>query len=212
MPKLKLIYFDLDVGRGEPARLAMVVGGVPFEDYRFPFSEWPSLRDSTPFRAVPVLEIDGAPLSQSNAILRYVGKLGGLYPEDPLQAAYCDEVMDAVEDAMHQMAPSFGLKGEELKAAREKLVAGPLPFFIERVGALLARGSNGYFADGRLTIADLKAFAWVKHLKSGLLDHVPADLVAQTAPGLSDHCEKVRSEPSISEYYEQRNREQAKQS
>lgn len=192
MPELKLIYFDIDGGRGEPVRLALRLGGIAFEDFRFPFSEWPALRESTPFRAVPVLEVDGVPLSQSNAILRYAGVLAGLYPKDPWQAARCDEVLDAVEDAMHEMVPTFRMQGEEQKAAREKLVAGPLPFYLERVGVLLERGGGDYFVENRLTIADLKVFAWTKHLKAGVLDHVPADLVARSCPALDQHCERIR--------------------
>lgn len=38
-----------------------------------------------------------------------------------------------------------------------------------------------YFADNRLTVADLKFFADVSALKSGRLDHVPADLVEKVA-------------------------------
>ena len=30
MPKLKLTYFDFHGGRGEPARLALSIGGIPF--------------------------------------------------------------------------------------------------------------------------------------------------------------------------------------
>ena len=30
MPKLKLTYFDFHGGRGEPARLALSMGGIPF--------------------------------------------------------------------------------------------------------------------------------------------------------------------------------------
>jgi glutathione S-transferase len=34
MAKLKLTYFDFDGGRGEPARLALHIGGIAFEDQR----------------------------------------------------------------------------------------------------------------------------------------------------------------------------------
>lgn len=34
MPKIVLTYFDFDGGRGEPARLALRIGGVEFEDRR----------------------------------------------------------------------------------------------------------------------------------------------------------------------------------
>lgn len=198
MPKLKLIYFDMDGGRGEPVRMALRHGGIDFEDYRFPFSEWPSLRESMPFRAVPVLEVDGVALSQSNTILRYVGNLAGLYPKDPWAAARCDEVLDAVEDCLHAMSPTFRLQGEEQKIAREALVAGPLPFYLERVEALLTRGGGEFFVEDRLTIADMKVFAWTKHLKAGVLDHVPTDIVGKHAPALDRHCERVRSEGCVS--------------
>ena len=39
MPKLKLTYFDFHGGRGEPARLALSMGGIPFEDDRVPPSD-----------------------------------------------------------------------------------------------------------------------------------------------------------------------------
>ena len=57
-------------------------------------------------------------------MLRYVGKMAGLYPEDQRQALYCDEAMGAVEDLLHQSVGSFGLEGDELKEAREKLTDG----------------------------------------------------------------------------------------
>ena len=31
MPKLKLTYFDFHGGRGEPPRLALSIGGIPFD-------------------------------------------------------------------------------------------------------------------------------------------------------------------------------------
>lgn len=38
-------------------------------------------------------------MDQSNAIMRYVGKLGGLYPSDPVEALEVDLVIDTVEEA-----------------------------------------------------------------------------------------------------------------
>jgi hypothetical protein len=32
MPKLALTYFDFDGGRSEPARLALAIASLPFED------------------------------------------------------------------------------------------------------------------------------------------------------------------------------------
>ena len=70
MPKLKLTYFDFHGGRGEPARLALAIAGIPFEDDRVPGSDWPRRKPSTPFGSLPVLEVDGAIVTQSNGINR----------------------------------------------------------------------------------------------------------------------------------------------
>jgi len=43
MSKLKLTYFDFHGGRGEPARLALSIGEIPFEDDRVPPAEWEGL-------------------------------------------------------------------------------------------------------------------------------------------------------------------------
>src|ERR1043166_7304225 len=86
MPKLKLIYFDFHGGRGEPARLALSMRGIPFDDDRVSPSDWERRKPNTPFGALPVLEVDGQTLAQSNAINRYVGKLTDLYPTDAWQA------------------------------------------------------------------------------------------------------------------------------
>ncbi|MCK7494029.1 MAG: glutathione S-transferase N-terminal domain-containing protein [Comamonadaceae bacterium] len=93
MHKLKLTYFDFSGGRAEPARLAMHIGEIPFEDYRFAPSDFSEVRKTTPLNKVPTLHVNGVQVTQSDAITRYVGKLAGLYPEDDFQALLCDEVM-----------------------------------------------------------------------------------------------------------------------
>jgi len=98
--KIKLSYFDFDGGRGEPARLAMRRAGIAFEDHRIPLTEWPTAKADFPYQQIPVMEVDGKVLSQSNAINRLVGKMADLYPQDNWQAAVCDEVMETVEDAI----------------------------------------------------------------------------------------------------------------
>jgi glutathione S-transferase len=199
----KLTYFDIDGGRAEPIRIAFHAAGIDFEDDRLSFPEFMQMRGDTRFNSVPVLEIDGAAVTQSSALSRYVGKMAGLYPTDDLQALYCDEALEAIEDILHYLVPTFGLEGEELKTAREKLVDGWLSVYVKGLGELLARGGN-YFADNRLTVADLKVFVLVRWLRSGSLDHIPADLVERLAPGLVAHQERVESDPVVTAYYASR--------
>ncbi len=204
MPKFELSYFDFHGGRGEPARLALFIGGIDFDDDRIPLSEWPSRKPNTPFGAVPVLGVDGQKITQSNAINTYVGKLGGLYPEDPLQALYCDETMGAVEDISNKVVATFSMSGDAQKTARQELCDGPLKFYLERIEGLLVRGGGEFFADKRLTVADLKVFCWIRHTRSGNLDHIPTDLVDRVAPKLAGHCDRIAKNTDVVRYYESR--------
>ena len=201
MPKLVLTYFDFDGSRGEVARLALHIAGIAFEDRRIPRNEWPKLRDSAPFQALPMLEVDGQVIAQSNTINRYVGKLAGLYPKDDWQAALVDEVMDAVEDITTRIGATFTLEGEAKKKAREALAEGPLLRYLQQLEARLKRGGGEWFVEKRPTVADLKCYLWVRWLKSGALDHIPADIVDRNAPLLARHMERVKSYPKIAAYY-----------
>jgi glutathione S-transferase len=204
MPEHKLTYFDFDGGRGEAIRIAFHAAGVAFEDKRVSFPEFGEMRQSLRFNAVPVLEIDGVAVTQSNALCRYVGKMAGLYPEDDLQALYCDEVLGAVEDLTHHIVRTMFLEGDELRAARAKLVDGWLSVFLRGLDELLTRGGGKYFAANKLTIADLKTFVQIRSLRSGNLDHIPTELVQQLAPGLAEHQQRVESDPLVVAYYASR--------
>ena len=96
-PKLKLVYFD-GPGKAEGTRLACAVAGLELEDYRFASrEEFMAMKTSGELRygQVPCLFVDGEQVNQSSCILRTVGRLGGLYPEDDLvAAALVDSLMD----------------------------------------------------------------------------------------------------------------------
>ena len=201
MPQLKLSYFDFHGGRAEPARLALAIGGIAFEDHRFAFPEFAEVRKSTPFGQVPTLIVDGVQVTQCDAILRYAGKLAGLYPTDAYQALLCDEVMFVVEEASMKIGPTFRMTGDEQKAARLALVNGSIPVYLGWLQSQLLAHGGEYFADNRLTVADLKVFVDVRGLNSGRLDHVPADLVEKVAPALNAHLQRVAQNPAVMAYY-----------
>ena len=203
MSQLKLTYFDFHGGRGEPARLTLHLGGIAFEDSRFSFAEFAEVRKSTPLGQVPVLHVDGVQVTQSDAITRYAGKLAGLYPTDAYQALLCDEVLEAVEEVNVKLGTTFGLTGEALKEARTALVNGTFPKYLGWLQTQLQAHGGDYFADQRLTIADLKVFTFVRGLNSGRLDHIPSDLVEQVAPLLNSHTQRIAQTPAIAQYYAQ---------
>jgi prostaglandin-H2 D-isomerase / glutathione transferase len=130
-----------------------------------------------------------------------VGKITDLYPTDPWQAALCDEVMDAVEDIGTKIAGTLFFPEERKKAQRKTLVEGPIPFYLTRLQRRLEAHGGRYFADDRLSVADLKIFVWIRHLKSGALDHVPTDLPDRVTPKLVEHYKRVKNDPRVKAYY-----------
>ena len=82
-PMLRYYYLDKRV-KGESIRLALVVGGIPFEDVRCSYEEVAAMRASSclPFSQVPALQIGDDPTlhGQSQALLRWAGRTAGLYP------------------------------------------------------------------------------------------------------------------------------------
>ena len=107
-------------------------------------SDWQRRKPNTPFGALPVLEMDGQTLAQSNAINRCVGTLTDL--SDAWQAALRDEVMEAVEDINTKLVGTFFLPEEERKTQRKALVEGPLPFYLTRLQQRLEAHGGRYSA------------------------------------------------------------------
>jgi glutathione S-transferase len=73
------------------------------QDKRVTPQEWSALKADAPFGQLPVLYIDGKPLAQSPAIDRYVAKITGFLPDDPLTAALADQAYFFVEDVWQPM-------------------------------------------------------------------------------------------------------------
>jgi len=90
------------------------------------------------------------------------------------------------------------------KQARAELAAGRIARHLEQLQARLKTGGGEYFADRRVTVADLKVFMLVRWLRSGALDHIPKDLVDRVAPLMVKHFERVSGLPKVAAYYERR--------
>jgi glutathione S-transferase len=115
---LKLTYFDI-AGLAEAIRLACFVGGLEFEDERLNFEQFAKLKDTFPFKQVPILTInENIVVAQSNAILRYVGNLASLYPKnDILEAAFVDQILAHLYDFGTYVRPTYGIQDEKERIA-----------------------------------------------------------------------------------------------
>ena len=105
-PKIKLSYFDIE-GIAEKIRLALKIGNLDFVDERVSFAQWPELKAKSPFGSLPIMTIDDSPpITQSYAMLRYIGRLTNMYPVEPELALRIDEVCGLQEDLSRAIFPS----------------------------------------------------------------------------------------------------------
>ena len=93
-PTIALHYFDIQ-GPAEPARLALVVGGVPFEDVRYDREQMLKAKEAgeLPYGQLPLLYVDGKCLAQSLAISEWCARQAGLVPADSFEQASSYAVM-----------------------------------------------------------------------------------------------------------------------
>lgn len=195
----KLTYFDAPVSRGEECRLALHLAGIDFEDVRIPSGEWPSLKPTLPYAAVPVLELPGhPPLAHSNAILTLIGGRHGLHPSDDFEAARHLGMMQHVEELRHTVSPTIRMPEPEKKAAREALVAGYLPAWAAIAEKHL--GDGPFFAGGKLHVVDLKLHMAVRWFAGGKVDHIPATIFAGY-PKLVRLHDAVRDDAGVKRWY-----------
>lgn len=179
--------------------MAFVVAGVEFEDNRLASDAWASLKPHTPFGALPILEVEGKPaVSQTNAILTYIGRKYELLPRDEWEGLRLQSLLEAAEELRYTIAKTFGIKdADELKRRRAELVEGP----IRNWGTHMEKQIVGPFAAGeQIGVADIKLFVMLGWLKKGVLDHIPAD-VLDHLPKLQALFENVKNHPKVVDWY-----------
>lgn len=173
MTRPRLSYFDMPVSRGEECRLAFAIVGADFEDHRIARESWPAMKPTTPFGALPVLEVPGhPPIAQSNAILTYIGRRYGAHPTDLVEAARHEAVMAHVEDLRATVAHTARNADEATKQrAREHIAASTIPAWAGYVEAQI--GDGPFFAGERPLVVDVKLYMGMRTFRRGVMDHIP---------------------------------------
>jgi len=184
MTKPRLTYFDFAGSRGEECRIALHLAGIEFDDVRIARADWPALKPKTPFGTLPVFELPGkTALSDTNAILVYIGRRAGLHPKDDYDAAFHETLMGYAEDLRHKVGPTMRITDEaEKRAAREELALNYLPDWGRNVEKLL--GAHPFVGGAEINVVDIKLYMIVRWFASGSVDYIPATVF--------DHCPKLK--------------------
>jgi glutathione S-transferase len=84
------------------ASFVFLVYQIPFTNTVISFPDFDEMKASLPTGQLPILDIETngkkKVVGQSAAILRYAGKLAGLYPTDDMEAMEVDMFCDHIED------------------------------------------------------------------------------------------------------------------
>lgn len=214
-PALKLYYFDLK-GKGESIRLICAYSGLKLEDYRFSNrDEFLAIKGSSrlPFGQVPMLEIDGKhAMVQSSAIMRYLGKLAGLYPmTDHVLAQRVDAAMDQATDVFtgstvltYGLRFAIDLSPEAIQKSYAHFNETVLPNHLKKVERFFDASATGWIAGTEEpSPAD---FVWYCSLTNMADKKEISDENKSLVdfPKLKAFIEKFESLDEIKEYYKER--------
>ena len=181
----------------------MGIAGIPFEDEKISFEQLVEKRGpkgrsaSIPLGSLPVMTLpDGKVVTQSMALARYAAKLAKMYPDDPLQALFVDEIMETVAEV------TIGIPRNTLpdyQILREEYAAGKLAHYFSYISKKLREVDGPYIFGTDPTVADLLIYGMLKHFRKGILDHIPADYDAKW-PAFQTLVEALESDPKFTPY------------
>jgi glutathione S-transferase len=220
----ELFYWPSIQGRGEFVRLTLEAAGAPYVDVaRLSADEGGGVEVLTailaegcggttgPFFAPPVLRHGPVTLSQTAAILRYLGPRLGLVPDDEasrlradhLQLTIADFVVEA-HDTHHPIASSLYYEDQEPEAKRraELFITARMPKYLgyfERVLDSNPAGGGGRHAVGAtLSYVDLSLF----QVMAGVGYAFPRALsrISSKLPHLVALRARVATEPAVAAY------------
>jgi len=195
----KLTYFN-SRGLAEPIRWILAMAGVQYEDNRIEKEQWPELKPTFEWGHVPVLEVNGKQMSQSTAIARFLAKKYKLTGADELEAAKCDELVDALGDLRKEWG-RFHFEADETKKAELKkaLLEVHVPKYFGKFDSIVEANGGKWLVGQAVTWADLQVVSGVEQFET-LFDPKILDKY-QNVKKLRD---AVMALPKIQEWIEKR--------
>ena len=204
-PKLELIYFNLRA-LAESPQMMMHYAGVK---YRYEMAwdyygkPWSEAKPDVPFGQLPVLVVnDTVHIWQSGAIVRYLSKLAGCMPEDPLLAAQVDSVFEQTQELFAPLNPTVNVKIGEEHLKFKTMFLSSFPGILKNFARQLELSEEGaYFFGSQPYYCDFSVyhhFSLATILQQDILNAFPSILnfmaAVEKLPGVKEY---LASRPGI---------------
>ena len=188
-------YFPL-TARGLSLLLALEEHKVRYTPHVVTFDEWPAVKASgiSPFGQLPLLETqDAGAVTQSQAILRYVGGKADALGKDVAEKARHDMVVGIADDLFSDL-----VKAQPTVVAKDKAPAEVRKLWKETIPGRLALvekflGNKDRFTKAGNTVGELHLFAMLYQLK----EETKQDTVLDATPNLLAFYKRVRALPAV---------------
>lgn len=222
LPKLTITYFEFG-GRADPTRLTCVIGGIPFSNVVVPQAEFAERKREFPLQQLPLLVVvdqnkgetpTTTTIGQSDAMLRYVGTLTGLYPStDPVMAMKVDHWLDVIGEWTKYVMLTYGgaktnliseteWTEEELMAVGQRAIDIALPKYLGAMEQEIEANGGTFILGDTLTIADMKLMHWIPWIQSGGLPAFPPSCL-EPYPNVVNVVSTISDMPQVKAYHEE---------
>ncbi|XP_067933705.1 glutathione S-transferase 1-like isoform X2 [Watersipora subatra] len=193
--QMKLTYFDIK-GRAEVVRLLFKLAGRDFIDCRLTMEEWAAFKPSTPKGQLPVLEVDGKMICESNTITRYVARELNLYGSSNWEAAVVDMIVDSCSGIFEQAVHVYFAKTEEEKAEAVKKATKVLQS-TEKLTAKLKKGK--FILGDEASLAETTLYSVIE-----VLQELLKDLKMDEYPTISELIKNYTEIPAVADWLKTR--------
>ena len=159
-PSPTFIYWKV-ASRAQLPMLLLASKNIKFDWNDTMANKWPASKSEMPFGQLPVLELEnGIRIGQSGAIARYCATLAKLLPDNPVDRAVVESIMDQCDDVFDAMGKAK-YAGDDVAQAKAwwAFEEGGLDSKIQSIESMLQSRSDIYFGGKEANAADIAVFS-----------------------------------------------------
>lgn len=200
MSLYRFIFYN-SKARAEPTRLIFAQAGVEYVDERIKGEDWPTVAPRIPFGSLPVLEVDGRPLSGTLVIERYLGVKHGLGGADDFENALIDSALDALSDMVTKFKSYWFDSDVTRKVETKKRLdeSRVIPETLDNLEKFVASNKDGWLVGSKLTYGDINVYYWLDVISKNW-----PEPIVDNYPSLSQLVKRVEAQPRIAKWIKER--------